>query len=143
LPRPELRPPPRRPTSRSAGVLARKGLVVVVSSSDDDQGTLAWNRANLPGYREIRLEASPETIRRRELRRSNAPGPTAELTVPPATVESSASRQPASIADLVIAMDEPEPPELLAFRVAVLVPEFVVAAAGAAGMTRHWQGHNR
>jgi hypothetical protein len=35
--------------------------------------------------------------------------------------------------DLTLDMDNPEPPELLAFRVAVLIPEFVVAAAGAAG----------
>jgi hypothetical protein len=34
--------------------------------------------------------------------------------------------------DLTLDMDNPEPPELLAFRVAVLIPEFVVAAAGAA-----------
>jgi hypothetical protein len=36
--------------------------------------------------------------------------------------------------DLTLDMDNPEPPELLAFRVAVLIPEFVVAAAGAAAI---------
>jgi hypothetical protein len=40
-------------------------------------------------------------------------------------------------------MDEPEPPELLAFRVGVLIPEFVVATADAAGQTRHWPGRSR
>jgi hypothetical protein len=34
-------------------------------------------------------------------------------------------------------MNNPEPPELLAFRVAVLIPEFVVAAAGAASVAPH------
>jgi hypothetical protein len=36
--------------------------------------------------------------------------------------------------ELTLDMDNPEPPELLAFRVAVLIPEFVVAAAGAAAV---------
>jgi energy-coupling factor transporter ATP-binding protein EcfA2 len=138
--------------SRSAGLLARKGGVVVVSSADDDPAVLAWNRVNLPGYREVRLEASPETIRHRELRRSRPPGTAAEPLAPPAAKAESPSAsgevgapvtKPSSKADLVISMDEPEPPELLAFRVAVLIPEFVVAAAGAAGMARHWQGHGR
>jgi hypothetical protein len=39
--------------------------------------------------------------------------------------------------DLAIDMDNPEPPELLAFRVAVLIPEYVLAAAGAAGFDTH------
>ena len=33
--------------------------------------------------------------------------------------------------DLILDMDEPEPPEVLALRVAVLVPEFVEAATAA------------
>jgi shikimate kinase len=115
-----------------ARVLAQQGLVVVVTASDAQTSALLWNRANLPGYREVFLRASFETIKHRSRRHRPAGSPSqpsALMAVPDAARAERSSLPPP---DLTIDMDNPEPPELLAFRVAVLVPEFVVAAAGAA-----------
>jgi len=123
--------------SAIARILAQQGLVVVVTTSDPPPATLSWNRANLPGYREIHLRASAETIKHRNRRRRIDDGtgwtgvPAAEPPAAPARLRTIDPAAPAP--DLSIDMDNPEPPELLAFRVAVLIPEFVVAAAGAAG----------
>ena len=133
--------------SAMARILAHQGLVVVVTTSDPPPAVLSWNRANLPGYREIHLRASAETIKHRNRRhriddRAGAAGaPTdgtadaaaaraAGLAAAPAILRAVDPAAPSP--DLSIDMNNPEPPELLAFRVAVLIPEFVVAAAGAA-----------
>ena len=129
-----------------ARVLVQQGLVVVVTASEADPALLAWNRANLPGYREVCLRASSETIKHRARRRRSIDGvapalaPSAFL-VPILSNAALPDRRMAGVTglampepDLVIDMDNPEPPELLAFRVAVLVPEFLVVAAGAAGV---------
>jgi energy-coupling factor transporter ATP-binding protein EcfA2 len=141
-----------------ARVLAQQGLVVVVAASDVDPSLLAWNREHLPAYREVYLRASPETIkhhaRRRRadgnvnLGRDDMSKAVAAFPNAAALAPSGPSASPGRIArpapvsprdpDLTLDMDNPEPPELLAFRVAVLIPEFVVAAVGAAG-----QGQNR
>lgn len=118
-------------------VLAQQGFVVVVAASDTAPSALAWNRANLPGYREIYLRASPETIKHHN--RRHRPN---DLTnqAPPSRSQPAMLRPdaiPPVTPDLTIDMDNPEPPELLAFRVAVLIPEYVVAAAGAAGYDTH------
>lgn len=112
-------------------VLAHQGLVVIVSASDGNPGTLAWNRSYLPGYREIELHASVETIANRS-RRGLPAASTRPRSRPSAggAVPTVASPEP----HLVIDMDNPEPPELQAFRVAVLIPEFATAASGVAGM---------
>jgi ribose 1,5-bisphosphokinase PhnN len=117
-----------------ARVLSQQGLVVIVAASDCPPPALAWNRANLPGYREIYLHASAETIKHRARRRRrqspyDATPPISLSIRPPAIAVAAVA---AAAADLTIDMDNPEPPELIAFRVAVLIPEFVVAAAGAA-----------
>jgi len=123
--------------SAIARILAQQGLVVVVTTSDPPPATLSWNRANLPGYREIHLRASAETIKHRNRRRRIDDGtgaigvPAAEPPAAPARLRTIDPAAPAP--DLSIDMDNPAPPDLLAFRVAVLIPEFVVAAAGAAG----------
>ena len=118
-----------------ARVLSQQGLVVVVAASDSAPAALLWNRANLPGYREIYLRASVETIKHRSRHRRSNDGdiPPAPSLPHPAIVRDSGAPQPDP--DLTIDMDNPEPPELLAFRVAVLIPEWVVVAAGAAGMS--------
>jgi shikimate kinase len=115
-----------------ARVLAQQGLVVIVAASDAQTSALLWNRGNLPGYREVLLRASFETIKHRSRRHRplGGPSPTPPLLPLPAAVDSEQVPPPAP--DLTIDMDNPEPPELLAFRVAVLIPEFVIAAAGAA-----------
>jgi hypothetical protein len=138
-----------------------------LSASNTDAPILAWNRENLPGYREVYLRASAEAIKHRNRRRRSldAAGPqpaspaaqvhsAAPMLVPaptlagvpmldPAAPPADPARTATSSAslpdpDLSIDMDNPEPPELLAFRVGVLIPEFVVAAAGAAGIDTRW-----
>ena len=94
-------------------------LIVVVADACSDPERLAWNRANLPGYREVLLRASLEKLARRDLRgvyaranagqRSNVVG----VDIP--------WHEPAS-PDLTLNMDDPEPPEVLALRVAVPHP---------------------
>jgi adenylylsulfate kinase len=131
------RPSPDEQMSGIARVLAQQGLVVIVAASESAAALLLWNRVNLPGYREVYLRASPETIkhrarRHRSVRGANPPAPSMPR---PALVRPTTDS--ASKPDLTIDMDNPEPPELLAFRVAVLIPEFVVAAAGAAGVGAH------
>jgi hypothetical protein len=135
---------PAAQLSQTARVLAQQGLVVVVTSSDEDPTVLTWNRSNLPGYREVRMQASPATIRHRQHRDSIARGFTDSAPLEREAAPGPPARDAAPLPepDLTIEMDEPEPPELLAFRVAVLIPEFVVAAAGAAGQTRHWPGRH-
>jgi adenylylsulfate kinase len=118
-----------------ARVLAQQGLVVVVAASDVDASLLAWNREHLPGYREVFLRASPETIKhhaRRHKPGQAVPAPI-DLQADSAAIAATRPAAPPRNPDLTLDMDNPEPPELLAFRVAVLIPEFVVAAAGAAG----------
>ena len=130
-----------------ARVLSQQGLVVVVSASDVEPSLLAWNREHLPGYREVFLRASPETIKHHARRRhqgdgiQRAAGPVTSGRAPEEQAMPAASGRRPSVAarepDLTIDMDNPEPPELLAFRVAMLIPEFVVAAAGAASVGPH------
>ena len=117
-----------------ARVLSQQGLVVIVAASDSPAPGLAWNRANLPGYREVYLRASFETIKHRaRWRRSiDAVAPSAHAVFRPAIAMMDIA--PPTDPELTLDMDNPEPPELLAFRVAVLIPEFVVAAAGAAAV---------
>jgi adenylylsulfate kinase len=115
-----------------ARVLAQQGLVVVVAASDVDASLLAWNREHLPGYREIYLKASPETIKHHARRHKLGEG----VPAPPGPADSRPVGAPSRSPDMTLDMDNPEPPELLAFRVAVLIPEFVVAAAAAAGAQR-------
>ena len=143
-----------------ARVLSRQGLVVIVAASNTEAPVLAWNRENLPGYREVYMRASAETIKHRNRRHKSldADGPqpptsAAQLLTAPARVVAPsvcaaapsaghgrivAELAPLPDPDLTIDMDNPEPPELLAFRVGVLIPEFVVAAAGAAGIDTRW-----
>lgn len=124
-----------------ARVLAQQGLVVIVAASNAEDSILVWNHENLPGYSEVYLRASAETIKHRARRRrsidgSTPPAPSLVAFPNPAPLAAVQSVRPPD-PDLTLDMDNPEPPELLAFRVAVLIPEFVVAAAGAAGLGAH------
>lgn len=130
--------PPAARLSGLARVLAQQGLVVVVAASDSQPPLLLWNRENLPGYCEVYLAASADMIRHRRRRQHPVEAlPRIPEPLPPSAVERGKFGPPPP-PDLTIDMDNPEPPELLAFRVAVLIPEFVVAAAGAATL-----GQNR
>jgi adenylylsulfate kinase-like enzyme len=57
-----------------ARVLSQQCLVVVVAASDAEPSVLAWNREHLPGYREVFLRASPETIKHHARRRQGENG---------------------------------------------------------------------
>jgi energy-coupling factor transporter ATP-binding protein EcfA2 len=117
-----------------ARVLSQQGLVVVVAASDSPAHVLIWNRANLPGYREVYVRASFETIKHRARHHRSidaAVSPTRAVSRPTIARVDVA---PLPVPDLTLDMDNPEPPELLAFRVAVLIPAFVGAAAGAAAI---------
>ena len=116
--------------SGAALVLAHQGLVVIVSAFDANPATLTWNRSYLPGYREIELRASVETL---EYRSRGQRTPTSARPQTRRAATGAVLAVPAPEPHLVIDMDNPEPPELLAFRVAVLIPEFIAAASGAAG----------
>jgi adenylylsulfate kinase len=120
--------------SALARVLSRQGLVVIVAASNTEAPILAWNRQNLPGYREVYLRASAETIKHRNRRRRSLDAAGPQPASPVAATRSAPLPDP----DLSIDMDNPEQPELLAFRVGVLIPEFVVAATGAAGIDTRW-----
>jgi adenylylsulfate kinase-like enzyme len=112
-------------------VLAHQGLVVIVSAFDANPAILTWNRSYLPGYREIELRASVETLEYRSRRQSTAASSRPQTR---RAATGAVLAVPGPEPHLVIDMDNPEPPELLAFRVAVLIPEFVAAASGAAGI---------
>jgi adenylylsulfate kinase-like enzyme len=126
---------------RMARLLALQRLVVIVADGYSDPESLAWNRANLPGYREVYLRASLEKLARRDVKgryagaRAGNGAEVVGLGVP--------WLEPAA-PDLVLAMDDPEPPEVLALRVAVLIPEFVAAATAAARTVQpRMPAHNR
>ena len=130
-------PSPIAYLSGLARVLSQQGLVVVVAASDSAASALIWNRKNLPGYREVYLRASAETIKHRARHHRSIDGAAPSPPAAPAAIRPTvacASSTPLPDPDLTLDLDNPEPPELLAFRVAVLIPEFVVAAAGAAAI---------
>ena len=114
---------------RIARLLAAQRIIVVVADTCSDADRLAWNRVNLPDYREVLLRASIERLSRRDLRgvyaraRSGQRDNVVGVDIP--------WREPAS-PDLVLNMDDPEPPQVLALRIAVLIPEFLAAATAAA-----------
>jgi energy-coupling factor transporter ATP-binding protein EcfA2 len=131
--------------SALARVLSRQGLVVIVACSNSEVGVLAWNRENLPGYREVYMRASAETIKHRSRRHrsldSDGPQPAPQPVPVAPPLDATRLRVPIDRLpdpELTIDMDNPEPPELIAFRVGVLIPEFVVATAGAAGIDTRW-----
>ncbi len=51
---------------RLCALLARQGATVVCCTISMFDSVRAWNRANIPGYFEVYLEASMETLRRRD-----------------------------------------------------------------------------
>lgn len=114
---------------RIARLLATQKLVVVVADTFSDPASLAWNRANLPNYREVLLRASLERLARRDLRgvyaRAKA-GQSSNVVGVDISWEEPVSPY------LTLDMDNPEPPEVLALRIAVLIPEFLAAATATA-----------
>ncbi len=102
---------------RFARLLAGQGIVVIVAAVYADPAQLAWNRAHLPGYAEVHLSVSLDTLARRDPRGLYARAFRGEarnvvgLDIP--------WRAPAG-ADLTLDLDHPEPVEVLASRVVAL-----------------------
>jgi cytidine diphosphoramidate kinase len=55
-----------RRMQRLAKLIADQGVAVVVAALYSNAHLLAWNRANLPGYHEVYLEASLESLAGRD-----------------------------------------------------------------------------
>ena len=110
-----------------AKLLSGQQLVVIVAAVYSRPDLLTWNRKNLDGYFEVYLETSLETVRRRDRKGLYARaerGETANvvgLDIP--------WRPPAS-PDLVINMDDPEPPAVLARRIVAGMPSLATRFAG-------------
>jgi adenylylsulfate kinase-like enzyme len=114
---------------RIARLLATQKHVVVVADSCSDPDRLAWNRANLAGYVEVFLKASLEKLTRRDLRGVYARARTGQWSN---VVGIDIPWHEPALPDGTFDMDDPEPPEVLALRIAVLIPEFVAAATATA-----------
>lgn len=106
--------------ARLARLVAGQGIVVVVAALYASDELLAWNRANLPGYVEVYLSASIETLGTRDpkglyerARRGDAHD-VVGLDIP--------WHAPVS-PDLVLEMDAPTTADRLARKVIRLVPE--------------------
>ena len=52
--------------ARLCALLGRQGLTVVCCTISMFHSVRAWNRANIPGYYEVYIEASMDTLRRRD-----------------------------------------------------------------------------
>ena len=52
--------------ARLCALLGRQGLTVVCCTISMFDSVRAWNRANIPGYYEVYIEASMDTLRRRD-----------------------------------------------------------------------------
>ncbi|MBT5107069.1 MAG: adenylyl-sulfate kinase [Rhodospirillaceae bacterium] len=105
-------------------VLAEQGLAVLVGVLYGNAELLAWNRENLPNYFEVYLNASLETAERRDAKglyeqaRTGLMSDVVGIDIP--------WYEPIA-PDLVSNQDCPEPPEILARRLANAVPRLRMA----------------
>ncbi|MCH8816106.1 MAG: adenylyl-sulfate kinase, partial [Chloroflexi bacterium] len=102
---------------RIANMLAEQGLVVLVAALYANPELLAWNRKNLRNYHEVYLEASVETVRRRDPKGlyDGATQHVVGIDIP--------WHAPVS-PDVTINVDDPDRPEALARRVIRSMPRF-------------------
>jgi len=105
--------------SRLARLLAGQGIVVIVAALYANDELLAWNRANLPGYVEVYVSASLEALMARDSKDLYARARRGEA-IDVVGIDIPWHTPPAP--DLVLEMDRPEAPEVLARRVVGLVP---------------------
>ena len=102
-----------------ASVLAEQGLVVVVGVLYAHPEVLAWNRANMPDYFEIYLDASLETVKNRDAKGLYAMAERGEM---PDVVGVDIPWHRPENPDLVIDADDPPPPSELARQVISSIP---------------------
>lgn len=109
---------------RIAKMLADQGLDVLVAALYANPELLAWNRANLPGYFEVYLEAEIDFLMGRDTKALYARARRGEIAdVVGVDIPWHAPRNP----DLVIASATAPAPELLARRVLEALPGAVPA----------------
>ena len=95
--------------------LADQGLVVLVAVLYMNPELYAWNRDHLPGYLEVHLKASLETVKRRDPKGLYAAAAAGRM---PNVVGIDIPWHAPESPDIVLDMDNPEPPDVLARRVA-------------------------
>ena len=109
-----------------AKVLSDQGLVVIVAAVYSHPDLLAWNREHLCGYFEVHLDASLDTVRGRDRKGLYALAARGEATN---VVGVDIPWRPPAAPDLVIHMDEPDPPTVLARYIAGEIPGLAAAMA--------------
>lgn len=110
-----------------ARVLAEQGLVVLVAAVYQRPDLMAWNREHLPGYFEVYLKASLETVAARDskgLYRKARAGEARHV------VGVDIPYHPPERPDLTIDADHPEPPARMAERVIAAAPKLAAAWRG-------------
>ena len=111
-----------------ARVLRAQGLVVIVGVLYNNAELLAWNREELDDYYEVYLDASIETVKKRDpkglyvKRMAGKIGDVVGIDIPWFVPENP---------DLVLDMNNPEEPESLARKIAAAVPRLSAALPAA------------
>jgi cytidine diphosphoramidate kinase len=104
---------------RMAKLLADQGQVVIVAVVYSNPDLLTWNRKNLPGYFEIHMKASLDTVVERDSKGLYEAARRGETTD---VVGVDIAWQDPVSSDLVINSDRPEDPDGLAQRVIAAIP---------------------
>ena len=102
-----------------AKMLAEQGLVVMVAALYANPELLVWNRRYLPGYFEVYLESSLDSLRSRDVKGLYAAAESGNMQhVVGVDIPWHAPESP----DLIINIDDGESPEQIAMRVVAAVP---------------------
>lgn len=102
-----------------ARMLAEQGLVVMVAALYGNPELLEWNRRHLPGYFEVYLNSSLDSLRSRDVKGLYAAAESGNM---PNVVGVDIPWQAPESPDLVINIDDGETPEQIAMRVVAAVP---------------------
>jgi adenylylsulfate kinase-like enzyme len=105
-----------------AKLLAEQELCVLVAVLYSHPEALAWNRANLPGYFEVYLKASLDTVMARDPRGLYAKAFRGQM---PDVVGIDIPWHEPRVPDLVFDMDHAPPPDAMAQQVAGALPPLV------------------
>lgn len=117
-----------RRLQRLAKILSDQQLIVLVAAVYAHPELLRWNRENISEYFEVYLEASLETVKRRDpkgLYGRVAAGEISNL------VGVDIPWHPPESPDLVINVDDPDGADVLAYRVIAAVPQLARALEAA------------
>ena len=112
---------------RLARLLSGQGLVVLVAALYANRELLAWNRASLPGYFEVHVDAPMDLVRARDVKGLYAKADSGTMKH---VVGLDVPWHPPQAPDLVIDAAAGEPPERSAARIIAAVPRLAAAAGG-------------